>query len=117
MLYIERRHFMISSSSMIDNYECDCLKYVQRAWQRYKVKKSVALELQQQWESMINSHLAPLKKSYISSQVLRPFIFFTTFLLARYRRIQAREKDCIRSCFRVILESINSTGMLFLYFF
>ncbi|XP_019250775.1 PREDICTED: E3 ubiquitin-protein ligase UPL7 [Nicotiana attenuata] len=84
-------------------------RLIQRAWQRYKVKKSVALELQQQWESMINSHLAPLKKSYISSQVLRPFIFFTTFLLARYRRIQDREKDCIRSCFRVILESINST--------
>lgn len=85
-------------------------RLIQRAWKRYNVKKCIALELQQQWESLINSHLAPLKKSSISSQVLRPFLFFTTFLLARYPRIQPREKDCIRSCFGVILESINSTN-------
>ncbi|KAK4348442.1 hypothetical protein RND71_031197 [Anisodus tanguticus] len=84
-------------------------RLIQRAWQRYNVKKCIALELQQQWESLINRHLAPLKRSSISSQVLRPFLFFTTFLLARYSRIQPREKDCIRSCFGVILESINST--------
>ncbi|XP_060201350.1 E3 ubiquitin-protein ligase UPL7-like [Lycium barbarum] len=85
-------------------------RLIQRAWQRYNVKKCIALELQQQWESLINSHLAPLKNSSISSQVLRPFLFFTTFLLARSSRIQPREKDCIRSCFGVILESINSTN-------
>lgn len=85
-------------------------RLIQRAWHRYRVKKRIALEFQQQWESLINSHLSPLKKSSISSQVLRPFLFFTTFLLARYPRIQPREKDCIRSCFGVILESINSTN-------
>ncbi|KAJ8532779.1 hypothetical protein K7X08_015668 [Anisodus acutangulus] len=85
-------------------------RLIQRAWQRYNVKKCIALELQQQWESLINSHVAPLKKSSISNKVLRPFLFFTTFLLARYPRIQPREKDCIRSCFGVILESINSTN-------
>ncbi|KAF3624115.1 E3 ubiquitin-protein ligase UPL7 [Capsicum annuum] len=85
-------------------------RLIQRAWKYYNVKKRIALELQQQWESLISSHLAPLKKSSLSSQVLRPFLFFTTFLLARYPRIQPREKDCIRSCFGVILESINSTN-------
>ncbi|MCD7468874.1 E3 ubiquitin-protein ligase upl7 [Datura stramonium] len=85
-------------------------RLIQRAWQRYNVKKCIALELQQQWESLINSHVSPLKQLSISSQVLRPFLFFTTFLLARYPRIQPREKHCIRCCFGVILESINSTN-------
>lgn len=73
--------------------------------------KLAALLLQQEWETMINCNAVPLTRTWISINFLRPFLFFITHLSTRNQKIQARDLDCMRNCFRILLDSINSTGM------
>ncbi|KAL3532021.1 hypothetical protein ACH5RR_005542 [Cinchona calisaya] len=83
--------------------------FIQRVWRRHSAVKAVSLQLQQQWLSEMNQHASPWDKMQISSIVLRPFIFFISCLSIRNQKIQARDVDCMKLCFRVVLESINST--------
>lgn len=86
------------------------MKIIQRVWRSHNSTKMIALQLQQEWETLIHSHTVSISSTWISSSLLRPFLFFTTNLSSRYQKIQARDVDCMRNCFRILLESLNSTG-------
>ncbi|KAK1389569.1 hypothetical protein POM88_017747 [Heracleum sosnowskyi] len=58
--------------------------FIQRVWRSYNSTKMIALQLQRDWRKMISCH-------------------------TRYRKIQARDVDCMQTCFRILLESLNST--------
>lgn len=83
--------------------------FVQRVWRRHYATKMVAEQLRQEWEIMLNIHVAPRTRSWISSRFLRPFLFFNTCLSTRCQKFQSRDIDCMQKCFRILLESINSS--------
>lgn len=84
--------------------------FIQRVWRSYNSTKMIALQLQRDWRKLISCHTrSTITATWISSSLLRPFLFFTTFLSTRYRKIQARDVDCMQTCFRILLESLNST--------
>nr|GLL46392.1 E3 ubiquitin-protein ligase UPL7 isoform X1 [Ipomoea trifida] len=85
--------------------------FIQRVWRRYSATKLIALQLQNQWEILMDNLAVPLTKIQISGSILRPFIFFMSFLLNRGAKKQKSDKDCMKTCFRVVLESINSTNL------
>lgn len=62
---------------------------------------------------MMNTQSVPITRTEISSNVLRPFLFFVSFLSSRYKRIEAKDADCIKLCIRVVLQSVNSSGIPF----
>ncbi|KAK9079365.1 hypothetical protein SSX86_001036 [Deinandra increscens subsp. villosa] len=83
--------------------------FVQRVWRRYVLMKRTALHLQQEWQEMVNCHPVPMSRVWISNNLLRPFLFFVTTLATRGRRFEDRDVDCMRICFKILLESINSS--------
>lgn len=89
---------------------------MQRVWRRHSATKMVSLQLQHQWLEMMNTHPVPLTKTQISSNVLRPFLFFVASSSNRYKRIEAKDADCMRHCLGVVLKSINSSSMAFFFF-
>lgn len=85
----------------------------QRVWRRYRVTKVVALELREEWEKCVNQEAGlVITATWISSNLVRPFLFFITCLSIRHRSIKATEVDSMKNCFQMLLESMNSTGMV-----
>lgn len=85
--------------------------FIQRVWRRYKVTKMVALQLQEEWETLVNRNADGMTGTWISNAVLRPFLFFTACLSVRHQKIQIRDINCMKTCFRILLESLNSTDI------
>ncbi|KAG6693556.1 hypothetical protein I3842_09G006200 [Carya illinoinensis] len=84
--------------------------FIQRVWRRYKVTKMVALKLQEEWDSVLaNYNARRVSATWISNVVLRPFLFFIGVSTIRHQKIQTKEIDCMQKCFRILLESLNST--------
>ncbi|XWS43492.1 hypothetical protein CRYUN_Cryun16bG0108700 [Craigia yunnanensis] len=83
--------------------------FIQRVWRSYNVKRQVAMKFQEEWESLVKNEAEFMNVKLISSSVLRPFIFFITCLSIRCGKILAREVKCMQTCFKILLESINST--------
>ena len=88
---------------------------MQRIWRSYNVRKVVAEQLRQEWETILKHQALSINRTWISNSFLRPFLFFITQLSTRRRKIQPRDIDCMRNCFRILLESINSPGTPFFY--
>lgn len=63
---------------------------------------------------MMNSRSGSLTGMQMSMEILRPFLFFINYLCVRHGKIGARDRDCMMSCFRIVLGDINSKGMLLL---
>ncbi|CAH2064256.1 unnamed protein product [Thlaspi arvense] len=82
--------------------------YLQRVWRSYVVRKKAAIELRDEWESSLSCRSDTLTKSWVSSRVLRPFLFFIRSLSVHHQKIQARDILCMQTCFKILLESINS---------
>ncbi|KAK1429424.1 hypothetical protein QVD17_11633 [Tagetes erecta] len=82
--------------------------FIQRVWRRYVLMKRTAVHLREEWREMVNCHPVPMSRLWISNNLLRPFLFFVTTLATRGRRFEDRDVDCMKICFRVLLESINS---------
>jgi len=80
------------------------------------VRKKAAIEIQEEWENLLSCHSVTLTKSWVSSRVLRPFLFFVRSLSVQHQKIQAREIHCMQTCFKILLESINSSGMILSFF-
>ncbi|GFP90797.1 E3 ubiquitin-protein ligase upl7 [Phtheirospermum japonicum] len=86
--------------------------FIQRVWRRHHEMKLVALRLQQDWVTRMNEQRAcALTKMQISTEILRPFLFFINYLSVRSGKIGARDRDCMMNCFRVILENITSNDV------
>ncbi|XP_057983844.1 E3 ubiquitin-protein ligase UPL7 isoform X2 [Malania oleifera] len=86
--------------------------FIQRVWRRHYIVKMVALQLQQEWASLANHRAAKVSRSWISSNLLRPFLFFITYLSIRHEKIRTGDIDCMHNCFKILLESINSTDSM-----
>ncbi|XP_010558979.1 PREDICTED: E3 ubiquitin-protein ligase UPL7 [Tarenaya hassleriana] len=82
--------------------------FIQRVWRSYIVRKRAALELREEWEILLNHHAGSVTRSWVSSSVLRPFLFFIRSLSVQYQKIQARDISCTQTCFKNLLESMNS---------
>ncbi|CAN8254660.1 unnamed protein product [Cochlearia groenlandica] len=83
--------------------------YVQRVWRSYIVRKKAAIQIQEEWEDSLSCHSDTPTKNWVSSRVLRPFLFFIRTLCVQHQMIQARDIHCMQICFKILLESINSS--------
>ncbi|KAK3010125.1 hypothetical protein RJ639_010724 [Escallonia herrerae] len=86
---------------------------IKRVWRRYNTTKMVALQVRVEWETMINCRDVPVTRKWISGSFLRPFLFFVTFLSTRHQKIQDQDINCMKDCFRILLESMRSTDVPF----
>ncbi|KAJ0087886.1 hypothetical protein Patl1_32315 [Pistacia atlantica] len=84
--------------------------FIQSVWRCYYMKKKVAIQLLDEWETLVNSHASVLTATWISSSLLRPFLFFITCLSTQHQKISPRHTECMQSCFKILLESINCNG-------
>lgn len=82
--------------------------FIQRVWRSYIVRKRAAFVIQEEWESSLSCHSDTLTKSWVSSRVLRPFLFFIRSLCVQQQKIEPRDVQCMHTCFKILLESINS---------
>lgn len=73
--------------------------------------KRAAVELQGEWETMVNCHPSVITGIWISRVVLRPFLFFIRCLSIQHQTIQTRDIGCMQKCFKILLDSLNSSGM------
>ncbi|CAJ2632467.1 unnamed protein product [Trifolium pratense] len=83
--------------------------FIQRVWRRFKVTKAVALQLQQEWETAVNSYTGVMTANWISNNLLRPFLFFVTRFSNRYEKVRSKKIDSMRTCFTFLLESLQSS--------
>ncbi|XP_038904863.1 E3 ubiquitin-protein ligase UPL7 isoform X1 [Benincasa hispida] len=83
--------------------------FIQRVWRRFRVTKIAALQLQVEWEDLMNSHSGAQGGTFIACNILRPFLFFISSLLKRPQNIKTRDTDCMKNCFKILFESISST--------
>lgn len=73
--------------------------------------KKTALQLKEVWENSLSNHADLMTRDWVSSRLLRPFLFFISCLSVRNRNIQNGDVKCMQDCFKILLESMNSTGM------
>ncbi|KAI9153180.1 hypothetical protein LWI28_007303 [Acer negundo] len=82
--------------------------FIQSVWRRYYVTRNMAIQLQEEWESLLNYHAGIITGTWISSSILRPFLIFITRLSVQHQKIRTRDIDCMEKCFKILLESIDS---------
>lgn len=84
---------------------------IQRVWRRHRVVKAAALQLRQEWEAMMSGRAGALTGAQISGEILRPCLFFINYLSVRCEKIGARDRDCMMSCFRIVLEDMTTNNI------
>lgn len=73
--------------------------------------KMVSLQLQQEWETMVN-HFSGVKTAvWIANNLLRPFLFFMTRSSTKHQKIHRKKIDSVKICFTILLESLKSSGI------
>ncbi|XP_061352412.1 E3 ubiquitin-protein ligase UPL7 [Gastrolobium bilobum] len=83
--------------------------FIQRVWRRLKVTKMVALQLQQEWEILVNHYTGVRTAIWISDHLLRPFLFFITRFSTRHQKFHSKKIDSMKMCFAILLESLKSS--------
>lgn len=86
----------------------------QRIWRRYYVIRMVSEQLHEDWRLLMNEPNIDLTTQWISRKMLRPFLFFITQPCSWYKGQRSKTVESILTCFKIILNSINSKGMSFL---
>lgn len=78
--------------------------------------KKVAEQLREEWKVQAQ---CPNHKNnrWISTNLIRPFLFFTTRPLTLHQTLQHANVECMMTCFKLLLQSINSAGKPSLYYF
>ncbi|KAJ1294033.1 hypothetical protein BS78_01G115200 [Paspalum vaginatum] len=82
---------------------------IQRIWRRYHVIRTVSEQLHEDWELLMNQPNIDLTTQWISRKMLRPFLFFITQPSSWYKGQRSKTVESILTCFKIILNSINST--------
>ncbi|XP_058110082.1 E3 ubiquitin-protein ligase UPL7 isoform X3 [Magnolia sinica] len=85
--------------------------FIQKVWRRYHTTKKVARQLQEEWEMSMTQYDDLMTSGWVSSNVLRPFLFFVTCSSTLHQKLQITTIKCMLTCFKTILQSINSTGI------
>ncbi|KAJ4970715.1 hypothetical protein NE237_003814 [Protea cynaroides] len=83
--------------------------FIQRVWRRYSVTKKIAVQLQEEWEALVNHHDVLMTSRWLSCSLLRPFLFFIIYPTTVHQNLRSRNMKCMLTCFKILLESINST--------
>ncbi|XP_027350463.1 E3 ubiquitin-protein ligase UPL7 isoform X2 [Abrus precatorius] len=83
--------------------------FIQRVWRCFKVTKMVALQLQQEWEIVVNHYTGVMTACWISNNLLRPFLFFITRITTQHQKVHIKKIDSMRLCFTILLESMKSS--------
>ncbi|OVA19458.1 HECT [Macleaya cordata] len=83
--------------------------FIQRVWRRYSATKKVVLQVQEEWEAVVNHPNVLISAKWISSCLLRPFLFFITRSSIAQQKLQPANMKCMMTCFKILLQSINST--------
>lgn len=73
--------------------------------------RTVSEQLHEDWELLMIQPNIDLTTQWISTKMLRPFLFFVTQPSSWYNGQQSKTVESILKCFKIILNSINSTGM------
>ncbi|KAL6894477.1 hypothetical protein ACP4OV_008575 [Aristida adscensionis] len=84
---------------------------IQRVWRRYYVIRMVSEQLHDEWVQSINHpsiNLTNVTNQWIYSKLLRPFLFFITQPSSWYKGQQSKTVKSILTCFKIILNSVNS---------
>ncbi|CAM0875437.1 unnamed protein product [Alopecurus aequalis] len=81
---------------------------IQRVWRRYHLIRKISEQLHEEWEVLINQPDNNLTSQWISSTMLRPFLFFISQPSSWYKGQQIKTSKSITRCFKIILNSINS---------
>lgn len=82
----------------------------QRVWRRFHITKERARQIQEEWETLILHHNSLMTFKWISSSMLRPFLFFVSCASTPHQRFQIKNVECMMTCFKILLQSINSAG-------
>ncbi|CAA0829703.1 E3 ubiquitin-protein ligase UPL7 [Striga hermonthica] len=82
--------------------------FIQRVWRRHHEMRMVALKLRDDWETRMSKFCGACAGMQISIEIVRPFIFFINYICLRCGEIGARDRDCMISCFKLVLENVNS---------
>nr|DAD48727.1 TPA_asm: hypothetical protein HUJ06_018664 [Nelumbo nucifera] len=85
--------------------------FIQKVWRRYNVTKKVAAKLQEEWKALVNHQDVLLSSRWVSSSLLRPFLFFITHSATVNQKLRETDIKCTLVCFKILLESINSTAL------
>ncbi|KAK7337160.1 hypothetical protein VNO77_17721 [Canavalia gladiata] len=83
--------------------------FIQRVWRRFKATKMVALQLQQEWEIVVNHYTGAMTAKWISNNLLRPFLFFITRISTPHRKVHCKLIDSMKLCFKILMESLKSS--------
>lgn len=83
--------------------------FIQRVWRCFRATKIAALQLQEEWEELVNNNSGARGGTFISYNILRPFLFFISSFLKRPQNIKTKDIACMKNCFKILFESINST--------
>ncbi|KAH0457572.1 hypothetical protein IEQ34_012887 [Dendrobium chrysotoxum] len=80
-----------------------------RIWRRYYEIKKVGGHLQEEWEILADGYNNQETVGWLSSNLIRPFLFFTSHSLASHRKLNFADVKCFSMCFRILLQNINIT--------
>ncbi|PKU78379.1 E3 ubiquitin-protein ligase UPL7 [Dendrobium catenatum] len=83
--------------------------FIQRIWRRYYEIKKVGGHLQEEWEILADGCNNHETVDWLSSNLIRPFLFFTSHSLASHRKLNFADVKCFSMCFRILLQNINIT--------
>ncbi|KAL9332034.1 hypothetical protein ACSQ67_001644 [Phaseolus vulgaris] len=83
--------------------------FIQRVWRRFKVTKTVSLQLQQEWEMAVNHYTGLMTANWISNNLLRPFLFFITRISTQHEKVHCKRIGSMKLCFTIVLESLKSS--------
>ncbi|KAJ6840077.1 E3 ubiquitin-protein ligase UPL7 [Iris pallida] len=84
--------------------------FIQRVWRRYFVMKKVAGQFQEEWEVLATHHNCKSGR-WISRNLIRPFLFFTTQSSTLHQKFHIRNVKCMLICFKILLQSMNSADV------
>ncbi|RDY07374.1 E3 ubiquitin-protein ligase UPL7, partial [Mucuna pruriens] len=83
--------------------------FIQRVWRGFKVTKMVSLQLQQEWEIVVNHYTGVMTANWISNNLLRPFLFFIIRVSTQHQKVHSKKIDSMKLCFTILLESLKSS--------
>lgn len=71
----------------------------------------VAQQLQQEWEILVNHYTGTMTATWVSNNLLRPFLFFVSCFTAENQKVHSKKINSMRTCFTILLESLNTSGL------
>ncbi|KAH7673883.1 HECT domain-containing protein [Dioscorea alata] len=82
--------------------------FIQRVWRRFHVMKMVTEQLYEECENLSKDNFTCKSSRWISGRFLRLFLFIATQPSTLRYKMQLKNVACISTCFKILLQSIDS---------